>query len=88
MGIRFSKRLKIAPGLHINASLKRGLSMSIGPKGATHNMGADGQRRTTVGVTGTGVSHVTYHRPSRVRGSLYAGLLLAALALVAFWALG
>lgn len=86
MGIRFSKRFKVAPGLHINASLKRGLSMSIGPKGATHNVGADGQRRTTVGIAGTGISHVTHHRPSRVRGSIYAALLLA-LVLVAFGAL-
>jgi hypothetical protein len=57
MGIRFRKRLKIAPGVHLNLSLKRGVSASFGPKGATHNVGLDGRRKTTVGIPGSGLSY-------------------------------
>jgi hypothetical protein len=63
MGIRFNKRFKLAPGLHINFSAKRGFSVSAGIKGASLNVGADGGQRTTVSAPGTGLSYVTEHRP-------------------------
>lgn len=64
MGFRFNKRFKVAPGLHINFSAKRGFSATVGVKGASHNIGADGRRRTTISAPGTGLSHVTEHRPA------------------------
>lgn len=66
--LRFRKRLKIAPGLHANLSLKRGVSLSIGGPGASHNIGLDGQQRSTVGLPGSGLSY-THSHPSRRRQS-------------------
>jgi len=43
MGLRFQKRIKIFPGVYINLS-KSGVSASVGGKGATVNVGADGRR--------------------------------------------
>lgn len=81
MGFRFNKRLKIAPGLSVNLSLKRGLSASIGVKGASHNIGLDGRRRTTVSAPGTGLSHVTEHTQqprTSAKPALLIALILAA----------
>ena len=55
MGFRFRKRIKIAPGIHLNFS-KSGISTSIGKPGATINIGKKGVR-TTVGIPGTGLSY-------------------------------
>ena len=57
MGFIFRKRIKIAPGLHINLS-KSGPSVSVGKPGATFNIGPKGTR-TTVGAPGTGMSYRT-----------------------------
>ncbi|MGE1562071.1 DUF4236 domain-containing protein [Pantoea septica] len=57
MGFRFRKRIKIAPGLHLNLS-KSGVSASIGGKGATINVGRKGVR-STLGIPGTGLSHTS-----------------------------
>lgn len=55
MGFRFSKRVKILPGVSLNIS-KSGISTSIGPRGAKVNTGKRGTR-ATVGIPGTGVSY-------------------------------
>jgi hypothetical protein len=55
MGFRFRKRLKIAPGVHLNIS-KSGISTSVGPAGLTTNLQA-GKQRTTVGIPGSGLSY-------------------------------
>lgn len=55
MGFKFQKRIKILPGITINLS-KRGISTSVGVKGARITMG-HGKTRTTVGIPGTGISH-------------------------------
>lgn len=55
MGFRFRKRIKIAPGLHLNLS-KSGVSASIGGKGATINVGKKGVK-STLGIPGSGLSH-------------------------------
>lgn len=68
MGLRFQKRVKIAPGVRVNLSLTRGVSASFGPKGFSHNVGLDGKTRTTVGLPGTGLSH-TVHSSSTARRS-------------------
>lgn len=54
MAFRFSKRVKIAPGVRLNIS-KSGFSTSIGGRGATVNLNAKGVR-TTVGIPGSGLS--------------------------------
>ncbi|MFB1068306.1 DUF4236 domain-containing protein [Vibrio diabolicus] len=55
MGFKFRKRIKIAPGLHINVS-KSGVSTSIGKPGATVNIGKKGGK-ATVGIPGSGLSY-------------------------------
>jgi hypothetical protein len=55
MGFRFQKRLRIMPGLTLNLS-KRGVSASIGTRGARVTYG-HGQKRTTVGLPGSGLSY-------------------------------
>ena len=54
MAFRFSKRIKIAPGVRLNVS-KSGLSTSIGGRGGTVNLSSKGVR-TTVGIPGSGMS--------------------------------
>ena len=54
---RFSKRIKILPGVSINLS-KSGVSASVGPRGAKLNIGKRGVR-ANVGIPGTGMSYST-----------------------------
>jgi hypothetical protein len=56
MGFRFRKSIKLAPGIRLNLS-KSGISTSIGPRGATVNVGSKRGPRVTVGVPGTGLSY-------------------------------
>lgn len=60
MGFRFQKRIKLLPGVSVNLS-KSGVSTSLGPRGARVTYG-HGQRRTTVGLPGSGLSHTTVKR--------------------------
>jgi len=55
MGIRFRKRIKILPGVHINLS-RSGISTSLGVRGASITKGY-GQTRTNLGIPGSGISH-------------------------------
>jgi hypothetical protein len=55
MGWRFSKRIKVLPGVSVNLS-KSGLSTSIGPRGAKVTIGHR-KVRQTVGIPGTGLSY-------------------------------
>jgi hypothetical protein len=54
VALRFSKRLKIAPGVKINIGLK-GISTTVGPKGASINLGKKGAY-LNAGIPGTGLS--------------------------------
>lgn len=54
MAFRLQKRIKIAPGVKINLS-KRGISTSVGVRGASLNVGKKGIR-STAGIPGTGLS--------------------------------
>ncbi len=56
MGMRFRKRIKIAPGVNINLS-KSDASVSVGKPGATVNVGGKGGAKATVGIPGSGLSH-------------------------------
>lgn len=53
MAWSYRKRIKIAPGIHINLS-KNGVSTSIGPKGASVTMGPKGTYVNT-SIPGTGI---------------------------------
>lgn len=58
MGLRFRKSVKIAPGVRVNMG-KKSASISVGTKGAHHTISTTGKRTTSVGIPGTGISHVT-----------------------------
>lgn len=55
MALRFRKRIRVMPGVHLNLSNK-GISTSLGKPGATINVGKRGVRGT-VGLPGTGLSY-------------------------------
>jgi hypothetical protein len=55
MGFRFRRSLRILPGIRLNFG-KRGVSTSIGVKGAHITVG-HGKVRETVGLPGTGLSY-------------------------------
>lgn len=57
MAFRFQKRIKLLPGVTINLS-KRGVSTSLGVKGARITKG-HGKTRTTLGLPGSGISHTS-----------------------------
>ncbi len=64
MAFRFSKSVKIAPGIRLNFS-KSGVSTSIGRRGATVNLSKRGTR-VTAGLPGTGISaSKLYRRPAK-----------------------
>jgi tetratricopeptide (TPR) repeat protein len=63
--LRFRRSIKIAPGVRLSVS-KTGVGMSAGVRGARYSVHSSGRRTTTVGIPGTGVSHVsTSYRGSR-----------------------
>ena len=57
MGLKFFKRIQIAPGLTLNMS-KSGPSFSFGPRGLKYTVGPRGTRKT-FGVPGTGFYYTT-----------------------------
>jgi hypothetical protein len=57
MGLRFFRRLKLAPGLTLNLS-RSGPSLSMGVRGAHVTVGKRGVTRT-VGVPGTGLFYTS-----------------------------
>jgi hypothetical protein len=60
MGIRFSKRIKILPGISLNLS-KTGISVSLGTRGMRVTANKHGVRKT-IGIPGTGLSATSYSR--------------------------
>ena len=63
MALRFQRRMKLLPGVHLNLSLL-GVFLSVGGRGAHIGVTARVQRYTSVGVPGTGVSWREYHNPA------------------------
>ncbi len=55
MGLKFHKKIKILPGLDINLS-KKGMGVSIGPKGSKLTINSKGDIYTNISIPGTGVS--------------------------------
>ena len=72
MGFRFRKIISVLPGVRLNLSKTRA-STSIGGKGLTFNVGADGRRTVTFGIPGSGLS---YQAP--LSGVVFLGLLAVA----------
>ncbi len=62
MGLRFQRRLKLLPGVHLNLS-GSGIGVSVGGRGAHIGVTARGQRYASVGLPGTGLSWREYHKP-------------------------
>ena len=63
MGLRFQRRVKLLPGLHLNLSLS-GVGVSVGGRGAHIGVTARGQRYTSIGLPGTGLSWREYQKPA------------------------
>ena len=64
MGLRFQRRVKILPGVRLNLS-RSGVGLSVGGRGAHVGITARGQRYTSVGLPGTGVSWREYQKPAQ-----------------------
>jgi hypothetical protein len=64
MALRFQRRIKVLPGVHLNLS-KSGVGVSVGGRGAHIGIDARGRRYTSVGLPGTGLSWREYqHKPA------------------------
>ncbi|MHC1722576.1 MAG: DUF4236 domain-containing protein [Aminipila sp.] len=61
MGIRFRKRVKIVPGLTLNIN-KKSVGVTAGVRGAHASINTEGQRTTSMGIPGTGLSYVDVKR--------------------------
>lgn len=58
MGFRIRKSFKIAPGVRLNVG-KKSSSVSFGVKGLRTTVSTSGRKTHTVGIPGTGISHVS-----------------------------
>lgn len=58
MGIRFRKSVNVAPGVRLNIG-KKSASVSVGGKGFHTSVSTTGRRTRSVGIPGTGISHVS-----------------------------
>lgn len=69
MGLRFQRRIKIAPGVTVNLS-KSGIGASVGVRGARYGVNPKGQTYKSVGLPGTGLSYRTVEPASPQPGPL------------------
>jgi hypothetical protein len=76
MGLRFFRRVRLAPGVTLNLS-RSGVSTSIGTRGAHVTLG-HGKTRETVGIPGAGLSYTTTQKaaPRRRASPVLVCLLL------------
>lgn len=58
MGFRFRKSFKVAPGVRLNVG-KKSASVSLGGRGFRTSVSTSGRKTRTVGIPGTGISHVS-----------------------------
>ncbi len=92
-GLRFQKRIKVAPGVRLNLS-KSGVSTSLGGPGASLNIGKKGVK-STVGLPGTGLSYSSQLGKGKAQpaplpeqpstGRVLAGLGVLVLICAAIW---
>ena len=54
-GLRFQRRIRVLPGVHLNVSLS-GVGVSVGRRGFHAGVTARGQRYVSAGLPGTGLS--------------------------------
>ncbi len=66
MGLRFQRRVRLLPGVHLNLS-GSGVGVSVGGRGAHVGITARGKRYASVGLPGTGVSWREYERKPALR---------------------
>ncbi len=66
MGFRFYRRIRVLPGVTLNLS-KRGISASVGVRGAHVTVG-HGKVRETVGIPGSGLSYTHIEGSQQTRG--------------------
>ena len=62
--LRARRSVKLGPGLKMNVT-KRGMSMTVGTRGAHYTASTTGRRTSTVGIPGSGISYVDSHGGSR-----------------------
>jgi Protein of unknown function (DUF4236) len=86
MGWRYHRRVSLLPGLRVNLS-RSGASVSIGSRGSWVTLG-HGQRRTTIGLPGTGLSYTAQHPLPPVHGGhqLLFALVVAVVVAAVWWA--
>jgi hypothetical protein len=63
-GLRFQKRIRVLPGVHLNLSLS-GVGVSAGGRGFHVGMTARGQKYVSAGLPGTGLS-VRHYAPKQI----------------------
>ena len=56
MGLRFRRSISVAPGVKLNVN-KKSVGASVGTRGARLTGNSKGQRTTSVGLPGTGLSY-------------------------------
>ena len=54
-GLRFQRRIRVLPGVHLNVSLS-GVGVSVGGRGFHAGVTGSGQRYFSAGLPGTGLS--------------------------------
>lgn len=64
MGFRFRRSIKVGPGVRLNVG-KKSMGLSVGTRGLRYSVSTSGRRATTVGIPGTGLSHVQTSSGSR-----------------------
>jgi hypothetical protein len=57
-GLRFQRRIRVLPGVHLNVSLS-GVGVSVGGRGFHAGVTSGGQRYVGAGVPGTGLKRAT-----------------------------
>ncbi len=77
MGFRFRRRLRIAPGVHLNIGKTGATSVSVGQAGATVNVNEAGTR-ATVGLPGSGASYTTSRADANVPSDLSGPIVFVA----------
>ena len=80
-GLRFQRRIRVLPGVHLNASLS-GVGVSVGGRGFHTGVTARGQRYVSAGLPGTGLSVRQYSPVNSTPNLSFWPLAIAAAILV------